>query len=163
MVIPYISYYFYLWGTYIYLAFTHKELFVIHAKANIYSCLICILVFLIYPTYVVRPEIEVTDIFTRIIHMIYSSDNPVNALPSLHVLQSALTHIAICKIPNTNKGIKNTSFIIAVMIILSTVMIKQHYILDGVVGLAIALAAANVTYSKLYYRKYTIERDTTLS
>ncbi|WP_279230348.1 phosphatase PAP2 family protein [Thermohalobacter berrensis] len=148
MVIPYILWYLYIWFVIFYLAFYYKKLFILHTKGVILSKLICMVIYITYPTYVIRPEILGTDIFSKLIEMVYSNDNPVNVFPSIHVLQSLLTHKAIIHIKGVKKWVKYSSLLFIVMVILSTLMIKQHYILDVIGAYSLALITTKFIYNE---------------
>ncbi|KNF07978.1 PAP2 superfamily [Gottschalkia purinilytica] len=148
MIIPYVIYYIYLWGTYIYMIFKDRSLFVVHAKTMAFGTVISIIIFLIFPGYITRPEIVGDDIFTKLTLLIYSADNPVNVLPSLHVLQSVLTHKGIINIKNISKFSKYVSQITCALISLSTVMIKQHSFLDLIFGYGLAILSYRIVYKR---------------
>ncbi|MDD3129177.1 MAG: phosphatase PAP2 family protein [Candidatus Izemoplasmatales bacterium] len=76
-----------------------------------------------------------------IVLWIYRSAMPLNAMPSLHTLMSWLCVIALRmdkKIPTFAKII---IWVLSLSIIISTQTIKQHYIIDVIVGLALAEAS----------------------
>ena len=99
--------------------------------------LISDLFFIFYQTQVVRPEIIGSGFFNNLIRLIYSHDAPYNAFPSTHT--SLSTVIALYFISIKNKW--SILFIIfSVLIILSTLFTKQHYVLDVAGGLVLAIA-----------------------
>lgn len=153
MAIPYVLWYFYIWGTLLYLLIKDKNLFITHSIAVILGQTISLIIFLIYPTYVIRPEVVGSDIFSKLVILIYSNDNPVNAFPSIHVLQSVLTHVAILNLKDIKKSTKIFSYIFSTMVILSTITIKQHYVIDVVGGYLLATICAKFAY-EIFYGKY---------
>ncbi|WDV47295.1 phosphatase PAP2 family protein [Clostridiaceae bacterium M8S5] len=152
-IIPYNIWYVYIWAGLLFVLYKNKDIFFIHAKTTIIAKLICIIIFIVFPTYTIRPEITGTDVFSRMVMLTYTSDNPVNALPSLHVLQSVLTHIAISKVCKRNDKVAIGSFIIAGSIILSTMFTKQHSLLDVVAGMTVGTIAVVIGYWK-YEKDY---------
>lgn len=155
MIIPYVIWYPYVWGVLIYLFIKDKQLFIAHSKTIILSKAICILIYIVFPTYVVRPEIQGVDIFSKLVLLIYSQDNPVNVFPSIHVLNTILAHIAILNIKGVKNYIKVISWIYSLLVILSTVMTKQHYFLDIIGGYVLAVGIAKLVYNKTY-ESYTL-------
>ncbi|KPU27824.1 hypothetical protein TR13x_00195 [Caloranaerobacter sp. TR13] len=153
MVIPYVLWYLYIWITLLYLLIKDKKLFVTHSIAVILGQTISLIIFLLYPTYVIRPEVVGNDIFSKLIILIYTNDNPVNAFPSIHVLQSVLTHMAILNIKDIKKSTKIFSYIFSTMVILSTITIKQHYVIDVVGGYLLATICAKFVY-EIFYGRY---------
>jgi membrane-associated phospholipid phosphatase len=73
-----------------------------------------------------------------LIRLIYMNDTPANSAPSIHVIYSVAAHAAIAYYNNGRKRIRlvnSISRIIAVLCIVSTVFIKQHSVIDLVMGL----------------------------
>ncbi|WP_026895164.1 phosphatase PAP2 family protein [Clostridiisalibacter paucivorans] len=164
MIIPYFFWYIYVWMVFFYLAVKDEKLFFTHSKATIISKSICIILFLVYPTFVIRPEITGQDIFSKALIHLYASDNPVNALPSIHVLQTILTHIAIINIRNATKKLKISSSIISMLIILSTVMTKQHNIIDVFAAYILAIIVIKIVYLLDYKKcKLSIVEDVVIN
>ncbi|HKM34230.1 MAG TPA: phosphatase PAP2 family protein [Lachnospiraceae bacterium] len=88
-----------------------------------------------------RPHIMPRDnIFTQMISALYKTDTPTNLWPSIHVYNSLGAHFAIAKSKHMekHKGIKAGSLILAISIVLSTVLIKQHSIFDVLTGIGMA-------------------------
>lgn len=77
---------------------------------------------------------ERENIFTDIISVLYATDTDTNVCPSIHVYNSIATHIAILdsRYFKNKKWIKNSSFILCVLICLSTLFLKQHSFIDFV-------------------------------
>lgn len=85
------------------------------------------------PTGVVRPDIVGTDWFSNLIRFVYAHDGAVNAFPSSHVYLALVSgYFLILAFP---AWIPLTS-IVTIAIVFSTVLIKQHYALDIVGGVA---------------------------
>lgn len=93
------------------------------------------IIYLIFQTAVIRPEITVTNILDEITLLIYGADNSVNVLPSLH---TSLSIIAALFIWRYNKRLGIASSILAILIILSTLFTKQHVIPDVITGSLLA-------------------------
>jgi len=91
------------------------------------TIVISYLVFIIYPTYVVRPDITDQDFFSRLVLWIYGSDQVHNALPSGHTYTTLIIAIFWSRwLPK----LKPLWIGITVLVLLSTLFTKQHYILD---------------------------------
>lgn len=116
---------------------------------------ICLFICTIYPNgHTMRPDIDFDkNIFTRLVSFIYSADTNTNIFPSIHVYGTMGIHIALRK----SEALKNfpvvkiTSAILALLICLSTVFLKQHSCLD--VFAAIILSAFMYVF---VYRRNTI-------
>ena len=99
---------------------------------------VCALIFLVYPTTVVRPEIIGDGLSAKMLRLIYEVDNPVNLFPSVHCLGSWFGWIAVRGDKKIPKWYRVTAFVLMVLICVSTLTTKQHVFLDLVGGIALA-------------------------
>lgn len=124
------------------------------ASAIIIGSLIGMITFIVYPTAITRTQIEVHNIFDKIIVYIYSLDSIVNACPSFHCFCSTIViHILWNNKPFNNKFlIVNTIF--SIMVFVSTLLTKQHYFIDVPCGILLAdfsmLASKKISFNKLF-------------
>ena len=102
--------------------------------------IICYVTFYIFPTTVPRPTIITKDIFSRLVLSIYKNDNPYNCFPSVHVVNAMIVSIYVNREKKFNKIIKIFSSLVAILIMISTMFIKQHVFLDVVSGIIVAYA-----------------------
>jgi membrane-associated phospholipid phosphatase len=111
--------------------------------------------FILFPSFMVRPQVLGEGWSYDLVRWMYKADEGFNLIPSLHVGHSTLVAL-------TYRAYKPKVFpIIAAgtfMISLSTVFIKQHYIIDIPVGFAFALGAFYLTapltsYVRAFERK----------
>ncbi len=94
------------------------------------------LIYVFFQTKIERPVITGSDISSDVLRWVYSVDKPFNAFPSLHTSLSALCTLL------WRKAGSNVWLIIllwALLIIASTVLVKQHYIVDVLGGMAVAI------------------------
>ena len=72
--------------------------------------------------------------------MIYSVDTPTNVLPSIHVYNSigAMAAIAHSTSLKKHRVVQIGSYVLGILIIFSTVFLKQHSITDVIAALAMA-------------------------
>lgn len=137
-ILPYISWYFYVGFFLILISVFNKEGYFKLLISLVVGMLISYGIFYIFPTYVQRPVIYKTDIFSGLVVDLYARDNPYNCFPSVHVLNSVLVATYVNKQEKFARGVKIISTIIAILIILSTMFLKQHYFLDVVAGTIMA-------------------------
>jgi len=139
-VIPYFLWFVYVAGTIIYFAcFNHnKEEY----KQLCFSLLSGMIVFLfisyVYPNgQNLRPDLAGQNIFEKMVMDLYQTDTATNILPSLHVFYSVVCCIALIR----NDRIKGSRFMIVstylltISIVLATMFLKQHSIIDVVMAL----------------------------
>ena len=85
-----------------------------------------------------RPEVIGDDIFSALVRQIYAIDNPYNCFPSIHVFATVYGSLVISRSSFKNKVFKGAIYITGILIILSTLFVKQHVVLDAVGGSALA-------------------------
>lgn len=112
--------------------------------------IIAYIIFYFFPTTVPRPELSGNDIFTRLVRAIYGNDLPFNCFPSIHVINTLLVQLYVTINRNVNKYIKIICNIVGILIILSTMFIKQHVFLD-------AVSAAIIVYLLYLLMKYLLD------
>jgi membrane-associated phospholipid phosphatase len=109
-----------------------------YAVSILTATIISYLVYLIFPTFVSRPELTSDDFFTKIIAILYNADRSYNAAPSGHTFYTTLSCLYVCRwLPKYQV----VWIIVAAAIILSTLFTRQHYVLDVVGGLVLGLLA----------------------
>lgn len=97
----------------------------------------CFVIFLILPTTNVRPEISGSTWSEQILRMVYLVDggsSPSNLFPSIHCYVSWLSWRGVRKSGKIPKWYQHFSLIFAVLIIISTQVLKQHYLVDAIAG-----------------------------
>ena len=106
--------------------------------ADLYARIICFLFFVFYPTTNVRPELVGNGIFVQGMHFLYQIDEPVNLFPSIHCMASWFCCIGIRGDKKVPVWYKIVSVMIAVLVFISTLVTKQHVIVDVIGGVAVA-------------------------
>ncbi|MBI4162275.1 MAG: phosphatase PAP2 family protein [Candidatus Aenigmarchaeota archaeon] len=105
--------------------------------------LISVMIYFASQTQVTRAEVQPQNVFDDLVLFVYSLDNPVNALPSLHVSLPTLATLFIF-LRNRKLGFYITP--VTILIILSTIFIKQHAVLDVFAGLFLAFAVFRIRH-----------------
>lgn len=136
--IPYLMWYPFIIITLIYLCLNHRKIYYKAIATLVIGMLLSYLTFFLFQTTVPRPQLSGDDILTKIVQSIYGRDKPYNCFPSIHVLNSYAIMIGIRKSKCKNGVINVSVYITGLLIILSTVFIKQHVILDVFLGLQLA-------------------------
>ena len=72
------------------------------------------------------------NVFTGLVEGLYQADTSTNVFPSIHVYNSVVAFIAInrCKALKKRKAVRAGAFILSTLIILATVFLKQHSVVD---------------------------------
>ena len=96
----------------------------------------------VYPNgALLRPSVfPRNNVFTGMVMSLYSTDTATNLFPSIHVYNSLGAMFAILKSQKyeDKKLLRISSVTICVLIILSTVFLKQHSVFDVITGLLMA-------------------------
>ncbi|MBQ9511230.1 MAG: phosphatase PAP2 family protein [Clostridia bacterium] len=116
-----------------------------------------IIVCALFPNYQdMRPDITGNEnVFTRILKGIYTADTYTNVLPSGHVFGSFAIAIGVFENKNLRKHIwlDVITIIVAVLISVSTVFVKQHSILDGIASIPLSIMWYFVVYKLIFREK----------
>lgn len=150
-IIPYLLWFAYILIGGLFIFFTDKKEFYKMAAFGITGMTLFLMICTVFPNGLhLRPTTFARDnIFVDLVRQLYATDTPTNVLPSIHVYNSITIAIAIgrSKVLENKKWIKAGSYILAILIILSTVFLKQHSITDVVCAFAIATGAYCVIYA----------------
>lgn len=154
-IIPYVIWYLYVAGTVLYLGLTDKSgkeyyRFIINMALGM---IIFVIVSFLYPNgQDLRPVFASDNIFKWLVNMLYTIDTPTNILPSLHVYASVACDIALCKNLQFKKhpSWRWVSHILTILIILSTIFLKQHSIIDIITALFFNLVLYLLVYRKSF-------------
>lgn len=156
-VIPYFCWFAYVAGFVVYFIFFDKESYWPLFWFLVSGMTLFIIVSAVYPNgQELRPEVFPRDnLFTRMIGHLYETDTPTNLLPSIHVYNSIGIQIAVMKSKPLKKHriIQAAAGVLCVLIILSTMFIKQHSVVDVVSAIALSAVAYPVFYVFLLRKK----------
>lgn len=148
-VIPYYFWFVFLIGIQVYSFFFDVPTFKNYIKYTIYTYTLTLIIYILYPTsQELRPiAFERQNIFTDIVSSLYEFDTNTNVCPSLHVIGSFAVYFAARKsMLFSSKPWRIAFFVMAVLISISTVFLKQHSALD----IFYALLVCAVCYPFVY-------------
>lgn len=153
-IVPYLLWFPYMFGAVAYFIFVNdnKQEYYQLTKNMIMGMTIFLIVSFLYPNgQLLRPTTFARDnVFVHAVQLLYATDTPTNILPSIHVFNSLAVHKAIisCQRLKNRRLIRGASWVLTTLIILSTMFLKQHSVLDVCLGITMALAG-----SLLFYRE----------
>ena len=104
---------------------------------DVIAKLFCLLLFVLFPTTMERPEVVGTGLFDWLVKFIYHVDAPVKLVRSIHCLESwCCIHAAFAmkKVPNWYKGV---TVVMSLGVFASTLLVKQHVLLDMFGGIVV--------------------------
>lgn len=151
-IVPYLLWFPYILGAGIYFAFFNKNKHEYYQLT--YNLIMGMSVFLIvsyaYPNIQhLRPTVFAHEnLFTDLVRKLYATDTPTNILPSIHVFNSLAVHTAIrsCEALKEKKWLQRSSLLLTILIILATMFLKQHTVVDVCMGITLALFGVVVFY-----------------
>ncbi len=106
--------------------------------ADFLAKLVCIIVFIAFPSTNVRPEVTGTGFFDGVMRWLYSIDVADNLFPSIHCIVSWLCYIGVRGRREIPLSYRIFSCVFAVLVFISTLTTKQHAFVDVVGGVALA-------------------------
>lgn len=140
-IIPYLLWFVYVSGTVLYFFFTDKQGFYRICTLLITGMTLFLIICTIFPNGLnLRPSTFARDnIFVDLVRFIYRADTSTNVLPSLHVYNSIGCYIAIRNSQKLRqyKWVQNGSLVLTVSIVLSTMFLKQHSVVDVIAAIVI--------------------------
>lgn len=149
-IIPYFLWFAYVAATVLYFFFRDKNDYYKTCTFLFTGMTVFLIISTLFPNgHTLRPDVMPRDnIFTQMVAGLYSADTPTNLWPSIHVYNSLGAHFAITKSARfeNKKGIRTSSLILCVSIILSTMLLKQHSIFDVITGIIMAFVMYLVVY-----------------
>ncbi|MDE6635983.1 MAG: phosphatase PAP2 family protein [Lachnospiraceae bacterium] len=152
-IIPYLIWFIYIFAAIAFFFFYSRREFIRYASFLIIGMSVCLAIYALFPSELqLRPvTVDTSDIFGYLVNIIYRTDTPTNVCPSIHCLNSFATHIAILKCGYFRKrpALIRLSFILMVMICLSTLFLKQHSVYD-VMGAALLAVILYVIIYKIF-------------
>lgn len=119
-------------------------------------------VFIFFPTCMpLRPSaVEGEDVLSILLNLIFAADNSTNIFPSLHVIWSVGSLIALWNDSLLSRhSAKTAATILTTLVCVSTFMIKQHSILDTIGAIPFCLLGWFFTYRDAALRSATVSSD----
>lgn len=156
-VVPYFAWFIMVPGVCIYLLFAKEREYKRMSYMLVFGMSAFIIISILMPTKLyLRPYVLPRDnIFCDLVSYLYHIDTSTNVFPSIHVYNTCVTmqavrrsHARMFKKPAMRMGID----ILSVLIILSTVFIKQHSILDVIGGLILFVIVDKLVTAYAYNR-----------
>lgn len=134
--IPYFVIFYFLWYIFLFLIPLlilkyDKKVFDRYIMVSIIYSVLQGIIFIILPTTMDRADVVVNSISTFLVNIVYRLDTPVcNLFPSAHCAFTFLFIMSVLDLKNLNKKYKILISISSILIVLSTIFIKQHVLID---------------------------------
>ena len=150
--IPYVLWYPFMVSVGFYLAFNDGAGFKRYMTYIGITFIAAVGLFILFPNgQELRPDLDTLgrdNLFIRAIRVLYIADTNTNVCPSLHVVGSMAAVFGIFHHPRLRKTVWMPigGIILAVLICLSTVFLKQHSVIDVFVGIPYGLLLSGAVY-----------------
>lgn len=158
----YLGCYLFWTANYILIARQKKEEVCRFFWSDILSRIVCFICFLSFPTTNVRPFVEAEGFWNQTMLWIYSIDAADNLFPSIHCLVSWFCYIGIRGKKDIPVWYRGFSLIMALMVCVSTLLTKQHVIVDVIGGVLLAEICFCIGKKKgapNFYRRLLFSRE----
>ena len=153
-IVPYLLWFVYVAAVFIYLFFKNKRELYQYCAFLFTGMTLFLIISTVYPNgHLLRPtSFQRENIFTLAVQILYQADTATNIFPSIHVFNSIAAHMAVINNEQLgkNRWIRYGSLLLMVSIILSTVFLKQHSMLDLISGVALGLIMNQLVYHTDY-------------
>lgn len=163
-IIPYLLWFVYIAVTVGYFFFTDVKAYYKLTAFLFTGMTLFLIISALYPNGLdLRPNIFPRDnIFTDMVKQLYRIDTPTNVLPSLHVFNSIGVYIAISRDKRlaSIKWVRYGALILSTLIILSTMFLKQHSIIDVITGCLMASVLYQVIYAGAFKKSESFSKQT---
>lgn len=162
-IVPYL-----LWFPYITICITwfclkeREEEYTKLFKSLVVGMVVFVLFSLLYPNgQELRPVLLGENIFERMVMGLYEADTSTNIFPSLHVFNSIICCIAVCRNRTGQRFrlLRLGTVVLTVSIVLATMFLKQHSVLDVLGAILLNL----LCYKHFYEEDALLERSAEFS
>lgn len=146
-VIPYLFWFIYIALGFVYFILIDQKGFKRTCFYLFVGMFTCLIIYMIWPNQQnLRVNLNNTNIFQTLVSFIYTIDSPTNVCPSIHVYNSIMMMISLFKSEcmKNHKLLSVINIIIAVLICLSTMFIKQHAFVDVVLAIVLCIVIYNI-------------------
>lgn len=99
---------------------------------------ICLLCFVIIPTTMTRANVPSGGVLNWLTNVVYSLDQPNNLFPSIHCMESWICFRGALRCKKVHPMYSKVWFVLAILICMSTVFVKQHVFVDIIGGIVVA-------------------------
>ncbi len=122
-------------------------------SAHVLGEFIAGIIFMTYPTMMERPVVTGNDIFSLLVKFTFFMDSPNNLFPSIHCFAATMAVLGTIGRKDLPWQFRLFNVFFALCVYASTVMIRQHVLVDIPAGIGIALVGWFSTYPFVKLKK----------
>ena len=147
-IYAYILWFPYMVGATLWLVVRDKRAFIRYAVLAMISMTACYVVYFLFPSgQELRPAaVEGKSLAAFILRIIYSADTNTNVFPSMHVVGTIVAMAGLWDTDSISRRMKWVWMVAGVLIIVSTVFVKQHSALDVIAGVVLCAVVYPLVY-----------------
>ena len=139
-IYAYVSWYVMLFIIPTFFYYKNKTIFLKYCYSIFVSIIICFLIYILFPTAMIRPETSISGVTGFIIKTVYWVDTPIlNCFPSMHCLISFILIYFSLFEKEVKPVYKLITIVWGLLIVLSTVFVKQHVVIDVISAFVISI------------------------
>lgn len=157
-VIPYLLWFLFIAVFVLYFFFRDQQEFLRLALMLISGMTLFLIISTIWPNgLMLRPEsFERDNVFVNLCRFLWSADTAANVFPSIHVYNSLAVAIAVVKSRYLKKHpvVQGGAVLLTFLIILSTMFLKQHSVIDVIGGICLAAIFYPLIYKDFRHKKH---------
>lgn len=162
-IIPYVLWFFYVGGTvlYFYLFQESSEEYGRLIGTLATGMTMFVIISFVWPNrHMLRPNLTGDSVFIEAVRLLYRIDTPTNIFPSIHVFNTMACYLAIRKHERCRekKWLMFSVGILSLSIILSTMFLKQHTVIDVVGALVLNWGCYGIFYKWLLEKQEYVSR-----
>jgi membrane-associated phospholipid phosphatase len=150
MVVYWYIFYGFLFFTFLYFAFVRREFRNAYVIAFVLVSFVAYAVYLIFSVTGPDRAVTGTDFFSVQVALLYIHDTPLNCFPSLHGSTSLLAAYALWRVKKTYGYV---SWPLAIAVQVSTLLVRQHWIVDQLAAALVAIPIAYFVFNRFRYTK----------
>ena len=150
IIIYWYVFYSFIFFSYFYFAFVQREYRNSLVIAYVLINAVAYLVYLVFPVIGPTRTVPGTDFFSLQLASLYLNDTPLNCFPSLHGSMSLLAAYSLWK---AKKEYGYISWPIAIAVMISTLLVHQHWIADQILATIVTLSICYFIFNWLKYTR----------
>jgi len=143
-IVPYYLWFFFVPFVVLSLLIHDEKEYLRVSSTLMFGMMLFLLISSVYPNVLyLRPKtVEGSDIFSKMVRMLYGGDTPTNVFPSVHAYNTFCVQLGIYLSSWSffkKKSVRISSTCLSILITMATVFLKQHSVLDVTCALALML------------------------
>lgn len=166
-IIPYLLWFSYMAVAFLYFFFTSRQDFYRLCAFLFSGMTICLLICTFFPNGTdLRPQVDSSkNLCSWLVAVVHAADTSTNVFPSIHAYNSLGVHFAVLNSPvlREKNWVRRGSMILMVAICMSTVVLKQHSVIDVSGSVILAYIIYPLVYGFNYVENKKTVREKAIS